>query len=109
MNTVLDPIFLPQNDLKNRMWPRRVRIGRRLSRRPNVIAMIDELQNVFHTVHHLLSQTNNHHLLFAVFQHPKLRFAGQKVKHFAAVDLKVAAGNLEVQKIFNSPNFVNLD
>lgn len=54
-------------DLENGMGTGRMGIGRGLTRGSNAVAVINQLQNVVHTVHLFLSQANNYHLLLAIF------------------------------------------
>ena len=50
------------------MWSGWMRIGRRLSRSPEIIARSDEFQDIFNGTDNTFRQTNDHNLLFTIFQ-----------------------------------------
>ena len=55
-------------------------IGGCLSGGPDVVAMVNQLQDVFDALHNLLSESDDHHLLFAVLENAQLGFPGKEIK-----------------------------
>ena len=73
-------VRVPQDDLEHGVRARGVRVGRRLPGRADVVAVVDQLEDVLHAVHHALREPHHHNLLLAVLQYAKLGLAGQQVK-----------------------------
>ena len=48
---------------------------------PDVVAVLDELQDIIHAADWLLPQPHHLHLLLVVLQHPQSHLVVQQVKH----------------------------
>ena len=82
-------VGVPEDDLEHGVGAGGVRVGRRLARRADVVAVVDQLEDVLDAVHHLLGQADHHHLLLAVLENAQLGFAGQEVKYLEKMVIDV--------------------
>ena len=58
-----------------------MRVGRSLAGSSDMVAEVDELEDVFDAVHRLLGQTDDDDLLLPVLQNSQLGFSGEEIKN----------------------------
>lgn len=92
---VLFARLVAQNDLKDCVRTRRVLIGRGRARRAYVHAVLDALEHVLDRVERLFAQVDHLHLVLVVFEDAQFLLVVEQVEHFAAVDLKERAVDVQ--------------